>query len=52
MDEEAIWQSTSQLPVLMMASHKSSENKSHNKYVTPVNPPSIIITNNTYNYRH
>ena len=48
-DPEGVWQSTGQLPFLMMASHKSTENK-QNK--VGANPQNIIITNSTFNYRH
>lgn len=48
-DLEGIWQSTGQLPFLMVASHKSTE---HKQSKVSANTPNIIITNSTFNYRH
>ena len=50
-EEESVWQSTSQLPILMLASQKSNDHRSH-KIHGHNQAPNIIITNRTFNYWH
>jgi hypothetical protein len=44
-EEEEIWQSTGQLPLIMLASHQPK----NEKHRAP--PTNILITNSTFNYR-
>lgn len=46
-EEDEVWQSTSQLPLIMIGSQQQKNQKPQGNG----NPTSIIITNSTFNYK-